>query len=112
MAFHHRTVQQRLVALDVQPVVLGHLVPDPDLPGTAQAPGAGGGGDLGQLGVGGVQQRQASAGPLGGQGGVAARDQAFAGVVRVGDLGEVGLVEQKCLQTGTTRPLIVPVAER
>src|SRR5664279_5939103 len=90
---------------DVQPVVLGHLVaaddlpdPDPDLGGTAQAPGAGGGDDLCQLGVGGVQQGQASAGPLGSQGRVTARDQAFAGVVRVGDLGEVGLVEQGHLQ--------------
>jgi len=45
-----------------------------------------------------VQQCQAFAGPLGGQGGVAARDQAFPGVVRVGDLGEVGLVEQGHLQ--------------
>ena len=64
--------------------MLGHLVaaddlpdPDPDLVGTAQAPGAGGGDDLGQLGVGGVQQGQASAGPLGGKGGVTARDQAL-----------------------------------
>jgi len=32
------------------------------------------------------------------QGGVATRDQALPGVVRVGDLGEVGLVEQAHLQ--------------
>ena len=37
-------------------------------------------------------------GPLGCQGGVAAGDQAFGGVVGVGDLGEVGLVEQGHLQ--------------
>src|ERR1035437_8710602 len=74
---------------DGQGVVLGHLVPaddfadpDPDLAGPVQAPGTGGGGgDLCQLGVGGVQQGQAFAGPLRGQGGVAAGDQAFPGVV-------------------------------
>src|SRR5664280_3189214 len=78
---------------DVQGVVLGHLVPtddlpdpDPDLGGTGQAPGSHSGDDLGQLGVGGRQQGQASAGPLGGQGGVAARDQALSRVVGVGDL--------------------------
>jgi hypothetical protein len=99
--------------------VLGDLAPaddlpdpDPDLADTAQAPSIHGGDDLGQLELGGFQQSQAFTGPLVGQSGVAARDQAFAGIVRVGDLGEVGLVEQKCLQTGTTRPLIVPVAER
>src|SRR5664280_2602700 len=60
-----------LVVGDVQPVVLGHLVPaddlpdpDPDLPGVGQAPRGHGGGDLGQLGVGGLQQGQAFAGPL------------------------------------------------
>ena len=101
MSFHHRTVQQRLVALDGQGVVLGHLVPaddlpdpDPDLAGTGQAPGTGGGDDLGQLDVGGFQQCQAFTGPLGSQGGVTARNQSFAGVVRVGDLGQAGLVEQ------------------
>ena len=85
--------------------MLGHLVPaddlpdpDPDLAGTGQAPGNHGGGDLGQLGVGGLQQCQAFAGPLGSQGRVAARDQAFPGVVGVADLGEVGLVEQGHLQ--------------
>src|ERR1019366_3908253 len=90
---------------DVQLVVLGHLVPaddlaypDPDLAGTAQASGIGCGDDLGQFRVGGFQQCQAFAGPLGGQGGVAAGDQAFPGVVRVGDLGEVHLVEQGHLQ--------------
>jgi hypothetical protein len=90
---------------DVQPVVLGHLVPaddlpdpDPDLPVIGQAARGHGGDDLGQLGVGRVQQRQASAGPLGSQGRVTAGDQAFPGVVRVGDLGEVGLVEQGHLQ--------------
>ena len=90
-----------LVVGDVQDVVLDHLVPaddladpDPDLPGTAQTPRVHGGDDLGQLDVGGFQQCQAFTGPLGSQGGVAARDQAFGGVVRVGDLGQVGLVEQ------------------
>src|SRR5450759_1440602 len=90
---------------DGQGGVLGHLVaaddladPDPDLPGAGQAPGNHGGGDLGQLGVGGGQQCQAFTGPLGGKGGVAARDQAFGGVVRVGDLGEVHLVEEGQVQ--------------
>src|SRR5665647_1427224 len=90
---------------DGQGVVLGHLVPaddfadpDPDLPGPVQAPRIHSGGDLGQLDVGGLQQRQAFAGTLGSQGGVAARDQAFPGVVGVGDLGEVHLVEQGHLQ--------------
>jgi hypothetical protein len=66
--------------------VLGHLVPaddlpdpDPDLAGITEAPGIDGGDDLGQLDVGGLQQGQAFAGPLGSQGGVAARDQAFPG---------------------------------
>src|ERR1019366_1707804 len=73
---------------DGQGVVLGHLVPaddfadpHPDLAGTVQAPGNHGGDDLGQFRVGGFQQCQAFAGPLGSQGGVAARDQAFPGVV-------------------------------
>jgi hypothetical protein len=79
--------------------VLGHLVPadnladpDPDLARTGQASGNDAGDDLCQLGVGGLQQGKASAGPFGGQGGVAARDQAFAGVVRVADLSEVRAV--------------------
>src|SRR5665811_563576 len=78
---------------DVQDVVLGHLVPaddlpdpDPDLASTAQPPRVHGGDDLGQLGVGGFQQRQAFPCTLGSQGGVTARDQAFPGVVGVGDL--------------------------
>jgi hypothetical protein len=85
--------------------VLGHLVPaddlpdpDPDLSGADQSPSNHSGGDLGQLRVGGVQQGQAFAGPLLCQGGVAAGDQAFPGVVGVGDLGQVGLVEQGHLQ--------------
>jgi hypothetical protein len=89
---------------NVQDVVLGHLVPaddppdpHPDLAGTGKAPGIGGD-DLGQLNIGGFQQCQAFAGLLGGQGGVTARDQAFPGIVGVGDLGEVGLVEQGHLQ--------------
>ena len=89
--------------------MLGHLVPaddfadpDPDLAGAVQAPGSRGGDDLGQLGVGGFQQCQAFPCPLGGKGGVAAGDQAFGGVVRVGDLGQVGLVEQGHLQ----RPVV------
>src|ERR1035437_8279954 len=56
---------------DVQPVVLGHLVaaddlpdPDPDLGGAGQAPGNHGRADLGQLRVGGFQQRQAFTSPL------------------------------------------------
>src|SRR5674476_1540863 len=76
---------------DVEGVVLGHLVPaddlpdpDPDLPGTGQTPRVHGGDDLGQLRVGGLQQRQAFTGPLGGQGGVTAGDQSFPGVVGVG----------------------------
>jgi hypothetical protein len=93
------------VLADVQDVVLGHLVPaddlpdpDPDLAGTGQAPGGRGSADLGQLRVGGLQQGQAFTGPLGSQGGVAARDQAFGRVVGVADLGEVHLVEQGHLQ--------------
>src|SRR5664279_1885272 len=90
---------------DVQEVVLGHLVPaddlpdpDPDLAGTSQAPGSHGGDDLCQLDVRCVQQGQAFPCAFGGQGGVTAGDQAFPGVVGVGDLGEVGLVEQAHLQ--------------
>src|ERR1035437_8223869 len=73
---------------DGQGVVLGHLVPADDLPApgpdlarTSQAPGIHRGDDLGQLDVGGFQQCEAFTGPLLCQGGVAARDQAFAGVV-------------------------------
>src|ERR1019366_8685454 len=69
---------------DVQGVVLGHLVaaddladPNPDLAGAGQAPGIHSGDDLGQLDVGGFQQCQAFAGPLDGQGGVAAGGPAF-----------------------------------
>src|SRR5674476_44696 len=99
------TGEGELVVLDVQDVVLGHLVPaddlpdpDPDLAGTSQAPGNHSTVDLGQLRVGGVQQCQAFTSPLGGQGRVTAGDQSFPGVVGVGDLGEVHLVEQGHLQ--------------
>ena len=42
----------------------------------------------------GLQEVAAFAGPFGGKGAVAAGDQPFAGVVGVGDLGQVGLIEQ------------------
>ena len=89
--------------------VLAHLAfgDDPadglaDFARSAQAPGCHPGGDGGQVGVGGGQQFGAFAGPLGGQGGVAAGDQPFPRVVGVADLGEVLGVEQAHLQ----RPLL------
>ena len=63
-----------------------------------RVPAFDGGGDRGESGLGGDQQLVAFAGPLGGQGRVAAGDEALAGVVGVGDLGQVGLVEQAELQ--------------
>ena len=85
--------------------MLGHLVladdladPDPDRAGIEESSGVHGGGDLGQVGVGGLKQRGAFAGAFVGQGRVAAGHQAFVGVVRVADLGQVGLVEQAHLQ--------------
>ena len=59
-------------------------------------------GDGRQIGLGGVEQLGAFAGPLGGQGGVAAGDQPFPGVVGVADLGEVLGIEQAHLQ----RPVV------
>jgi hypothetical protein len=61
-----------------------------------------GGGDRGEQGLGGGEQLAAFAGPFGGQGGVAAGDQPLVRVVRVGDLGQVALIEQRQLQ----RPVV------
>src|SRR5262249_17916343 len=79
---------------DVEDEVLGDLVPVDDLPGPQpdlvrvfDPAGAYLVLDLGQEGFGGGEQVLALAGPLGGQGGVAAGDQPFARVVRAGDLG-------------------------
>jgi hypothetical protein len=72
--------------------VLAHLVladdlagPNPDLGGAGEPAGCDGGGDDGQLLVGCLEQGEAFTGSFGGQGGVAAGDQPFAGVVGVGD---------------------------
>src|SRR5664279_3845629 len=85
--------------------VFGHLVfaddladPDADRVGAGQAPGRHGSGDGGEHGLGGGEQRVAFAGAFGGQGRVVAGDQAFAGVVGMGDLGGVVGVEQDHLQ--------------
>ena len=69
-----------------------------DLVRAGQPAGGDRGEDGGQQGLGGGEQLVALAGPRGGQERVAAGDQAFAGVVGVGDLGEVLLVEQGRLQ--------------
>ena len=61
-----------------------------------------GGDGRGEQRLGGGEQVVAFAGALVGQGGVAAGDQPFAGVVGVGDLGQVLLVEQAHLQ----RPVV------
>ncbi len=86
--------------------MLGHLVAlmilptrSPILSGRAAAAGPFDcGSDRGQVGLGGGQELVALAGPLGGQGRVAAGHEPLAGVVGVGDLGQVGLVEQPDLQ--------------
>ena len=98
-------VMVRVVSVMVRCEVLGHLVlvddladPEPDLVRAGQSAGGDRGGDRGAGGLGGGQQLGAFAGALGGQGRVAAGDQPFAGVVGVGDLGEVLLVEQGQLQ--------------
>ena len=97
---------ERLVG-DVEVEVFGHFVavdhladPQCDLVLAAQraARSDGGSGDGGELFFGGGQQVLAFAGPLFGQGGVAAAHQPFAGIVRGGDLGEVVFVEQGQLQ--------------
>ena len=51
-------------------------------------------GDLGQVSFGGLQEALALAGPLGFQERVLAGDQPLAGVVRMGDLGQVRLAGQ------------------
>src|SRR5215218_5030713 len=53
-------------------------------------------------GLGGIDQLAAFAGPLLCQGGVAAADQPLPGIVRVADLGQVLLIEQRQLQ----RPIL------
>ncbi len=59
---------------------------------------AGGFGDGLQLGFGGRQKLGAFAGAFLGQGGVVAAHQSLAGIVGVGDLEEVLLIEQRQLQ--------------
>ena len=68
------------------------------LPRSGRLLALGGRGDGGQLGFGGGQQLVAFAGALGGQGRVAAAHQPLAGVVRVADLNQVVLIEQRQLQ--------------
>src|SRR5207302_3770422 len=58
----------------------------------------GGGGDRGQVAFRGRQQLSALAGPLLGQERVLADDESLAGIVGVGDLGQVLLVEERELQ--------------
>src|SRR5712691_6279203 len=85
-------------------LVLADHLPDPypDLVRVLQPPGGHRRPDLGEIGLGGGEQVLALAGPLGPEHGVLAADQPFAGVVGVGDLGEVTDVEQAHLQ----RPVI------
>jgi len=71
---------------------------DPDGIGPGQDASLHAGGDLREEGLGGGQEFAALAGAVGGQQGVAAGDQPLAGVVGVGDLGQVVLVEQRQLQ--------------
>ena len=75
---------------------------DADLIGAGQGSLADALGDVGQFLLGRLQEVLAFAGAFGGQRRVAAGDQPFAGVVGVGDLGEVLLVEQAHLQ----RPVV------
>ena len=70
----------------------------PIWPAPASRPAATRGDDRASSRLGGVQQLVAFAGAFGGQGGVAAGDQPFAGVVGVADLGQVVGVEQAHLQ--------------
>ena len=85
-------------------LVLVHDPPGPqaDLACAADAPGAHLAGDRGEELFCGLQEVLAHAGALGGQVGIAAGDEAPAGLVRVAELGEVLLVEQGHLQ----RPVI------
>jgi hypothetical protein len=98
--------RQRIVG-DGHLEVFGHLVRvddladlDPDLVRAVEPAGRDGVDEGGTHLLGGVEQRGAFAGPFAGQGGVAAGDESLAGVVEVGDLGEVThlLVEQRQLQ--------------
>ena len=94
-------VKVKWPAADVEEVVLAHLAPvddladpDPDLVGVDEPAGGDRGDDLAEVGVGGGQQGGALAGAFVGQRRVTAGHQPLAGVVGMGDLGEVGLVEQ------------------
>src|SRR5208283_2401402 len=85
--------------------VLAHLVfvddfadGFPDGTGPGEPAGGHAFGDGRQGGFGGGQQGGAFAGAFDSQGGVAAGDQPFAGVVGVGDLGQILGVEQAHLQ--------------
>ena len=71
---------------------------DPDVVGAGQGAATDAGHDLVEQCLGGVEQGAAFAGAFGGQQRVAAGDQPLAGVVGVGDLGQVLLVEQGQLQ--------------
>ena len=77
---------------------------DPDRPGAGEPPGLDAGEDGGEELLGRVQQVLALAGPVGGQGRVAAGDQPFAGVVGGGDLGQVLLIEQATSAAARRRP--------
>ena len=81
-------------------MILPTLIPIRSAP--VQPAGGDRGDERGQGVLGGGEQLGAFAGPLGGQERVAAGDQPFSGVVGVGDLGQVGLVEQGQLQ----RPVV------
>ena len=62
--------------------------------------------DAGEVALGGGEQVLALAGALGGEIGVAADDQAFAGEVGCGDAGHVALIEQRQLQGAARQQLL------
>ena len=78
--------------------------PDPDRPGRGEPARGHRCGDDGEVGLGRGQELAAVVCSFVGQGGITAGDEAFPGVVRVGDLGQVGLIEQGLLHR--------PVSER
>ena len=99
----------RVVSVMVEVQVFGHLVLvdhfadfEADLVGAGEAARGDGGQDRCQELFGGGEQFAAFAGAFGGQEWVAAADEPLAGVVGVGDLGEVLIIEQAHLQ----RPVV------